>query len=442
MLESLTQRLTDSLRKLSGQATLTQGNIAEALEEIQRALLSADVHFRVAKEFVAKVKDAAIGQAVTQSVSPAQQFTKIVHDALVDLLGEDSSKELKEKPLRILMVGLHGAGKTTTCAKLGRLLKKQGYKPALIACDVYRPAAMDQLQTLAKKEDLLVYVDTSTKDVGRIAREGQEAMRAEGADLFIFDTAGRLHIDEPLVEEIKALRKGLDPQEVFFVADSALGQEAVQVCQSFHDAVPLTGIVLTKLDSDARGGAALSMKARTQVPIRYMGFGERPEDFSTFHADRMAQRILGMGDVVSLVEKAQEQLDQKEAERLAQRMQEAEFNFEDMLAQMRQMKRLGSLSSITKLMPGMSNLNIGDKEEKQMKRTEAIILSMTLKERREPRLLGAQPNRRSRIARGSGTQIRDVNALLKQHEQMKKMMKLFKGGGGKAKKLLSGFMGG
>ncbi len=435
MLEGLTQRLTESLRKLSGKSSLSESNIAESLEEIQRSLLAADVHFRVAKDFVAKVKAEALGQAVTQSVSPGQQFTKIVYDALVALFGD--SPTLKSKPVHILMVGLHGAGKTTTCAKLGRLLKKQGYRPALIACDLYRPAAIDQLRILAHKEGLLFYGEPQNKDVLSMAQNGLTAMQAAGADAFIFDTAGRLHIDAPLINEIKQLRERLAPEEIFFVADSALGQESVHICQTFHAATPLTGIILTKLDSDARGGAALSMKAMTQVPIRYMGHGEKAEDFSPFFADRMAQRILGMGDVVSLVEKAQDLLDQKETERLAARMEKAEFDFEDMLSQMQQMKRIGSLGSIAKLLPGMSALNVGEKEELKLKHSEAIIKSMNPKERRQPRLLEVS-SRRSRIAKGAGVHLREVNALLKQYETMKKFMKLF-GGGSKLKSLMGKF---
>ena len=308
-----------------------------------------------------------------------------------------------------MMIGLHGSGKTTTSGKLARLLKnKDNYTPALIACDIYRPAAIDQLKTLAESENTLFYSDRDEKDVTKIAKKGMAETKAQGANCFIFDTAGRLQIDTDLVSEIKRLKDSIMPDEILLVADAALGQEAVNIAQTFHEAVSCTGIVLTKLDGDARGGAALSMKSITGIPIKFMGTGEKSDAFEYFHPDRIASRILGMGDVVSLVEKAQESIDQNEAERLAKRMEKAEFNLDDFLKQMQQVKKMGSLGSIASMMPGMSNVTIGDKEEKKMAHTEAIILSMTAKERATPRLL--RGSRLTRIANGSGTKVSDVNA--------------------------------
>lgn len=404
--------------------------MADALKEVRSALLSADVHFKVARQFINDVKEKAVGQEVIKSVEPGQQLVKIINDELTALLGEGSQKVPTKKPLRVMMVGLHGSGKTTSSVKLARFLSKKGYqKPGLIACDVYRPAAIDQLENMAEREAFPVFADREQKNVPKIGKEGLKWAKNDDRDLVIFDTAGRLQIDNDLVEELVELKKTIQPDEVLLVADAALGQEAVNVAQHFHEAVALTGIVLTKLDGDARGGAALSMKSITGVPIKYMGTGEKPADFDLFHPERMAQRILGMGDVVSLVEKAQESVDQDEAQRLSERMMKGEMNFEDMLAQMRQIKKMGPLSGIMKMMPGMSGMEIGDAEEGKMKRTEAIILSMTPKERKQPQLLNA--SRRKRIADGSGMQVKDVNALIKQMQQMKKMMKQMRGPKGK-----------
>ena len=329
-----------------------------------------------------------------------------------------------------MMIGLHGSGKTTTSGKLAHLLKnKDNYTPALIACDIYRPAAIDQLKILAESENTLFYSDRDEKDVTKIAKKGMAETKSQGANCFIFDTAGRLQIDTDLVSEIKRLKNSIMPDEILLIADAALGQEAVNIAQTFHEAVSCTGIVLTKLDGDARGGAALSMKSITGIPIKFMGTGEKSDAFEYFHPNRIASRILGMGDVVSLVEKAQESIDQNEAERLAKRMEKAEFNLDDFLKQMQQVKKMGSLGSIASMMPGMSNVTIGDKEEKKMAHTEAIILSMTAKERATPRLL--RGSRLTRIANGSGTKVSDVNALLKQFSQMQKMMRMMRGSKGK-----------
>ncbi len=429
MFENLTESLSNAFRNLRGMGKLTEENMADALAEVRKALLSADVHFKVAREFTERVKQQCIGREVIKSITPAQQIVKIINDELVALLGGGENSLSPVRPLKIMMVGLHGSGKTTTSAKLAALLKKQGYSPALVACDVYRPAAIDQLEALGKLAGVPVYSDRSEKDVPALAKKFAQQAQAEGANAIIFDTAGRLQIDEDLIDEIKKLRAEVNPAEVLLVADAALGQEAVNVAKAFNEAVSLTGVVLTKLDGDARGGAAVSIKSVSGAPIKFAGVGEKISDIEVFHADRMAQRILGMGDVVSLVEKAQENLDMAEAEKMAEKLRKAEFDLEDFLAQMKQIKKLGSLGGIVKMLPGMGNINIGEKEERKMRQTEAIILSMTPKERRNPAILNAR--RRLRIANGSGTQVRDVNALLKQFEGMRKMMKMLKGDKGK-----------
>ena len=430
MLENLTQKITNALGNLRGSKKLTESNIADALKEVRQALLSADVHFKVAKEFIQEVQSKCIGEAIIESVSAREQVIKIINDSLVELLGADSASIEPKKPIRIMMIGLHGAGKTTSTAKLACLLKsKSNYVPALVACDIYRPAAIDQLELLAKNEGFIVHSDRNESDVSKIAKAGLEHAKQNQANCILFDTAGRLQIDDNLISEIQRLKKAIQPDEILLVADSALGQEAVNVAKTFHEAVQCTGIILTKLDGDARGGAALSMKAITGIPIKFIGTGEKTEDFEFFHPTRIASRILGMGDVVSLVEKAQETIDEAEAEQLAKKFERADFNLEDFLKQMQQIKKMGSMNSLVKMVPGMSGVEVGDKEEKKMARTEAIILSMTKQERTTPRLL--RGSRLSRIAKGSGTQMRDVNALLKQFSQMQKMMRMMKGSKGK-----------
>ena len=429
MFESLTDKLGSALRNLRGIGKLTEDNMAEALNEVRTALLSADVHFKVAREFIDRVKIACVGQEVLKSVTPGQQIVKIINDELTTLLGEGTTAISDHKPLKILMVGLHGSGKTTSSAKLGKLLKKRGYKPMVAACDIYRPAAIDQLEILAKQEELDFHADRDSKDVSAIGAAAIKASRADENDAIIFDTAGRLQIDEDLIEEVRKLRAEVQPDEVLLVADGALGQEAVNVAKTFNEALQLTGLILTKLDGDARGGAALSIKSITGVPIKFVGTGEKTEDFETFHPDRLASRILGMGDVVSLVEKAQENIDVEEAERMAEKMRKAEFDLEDFLSQMQQVKKMGSMQSIMGMMPGMNNVAVPDDAEKQMKRTESIIYSMTKQERRTPRLLNG--SRRQRIANGAGVKIVEVNQLMKQFQQMQKMMKMMKGGGSK-----------
>lgn len=440
MLETLSDRLGIALRNLRGQGKLSEENMAESLQEVRKALLAADVHFRVARDFIKRVEDAARGQAVLQSVTPGQMIVKIIHDELVDLLGEGATHLLEKKPLRVMLIGLQGSGKTTFAGKLALHLRKKGYRPALIALDVYRPAAIDQLETIARQNDFLFYGERDVNDVVGIAKRGWEWAKKEEADLIVFDTAGRLQIDETMLQEAGDIKKAVLPDETLLVGDAALGQEAVNVAKSFHETVPLTGIVLTKLDGDTRGGAALSMKAITGVPIKFLGTGEKVGDLEVFHPDRLAGRILGMGDVVSLVEKAQGAVDEKEAARMAEKLQRADFNFEDFLGQMQAMKKMGPLGGLLKMMPGMNNVEVGDAEEKKMKRTEALILSMTPQERRNPNILNG--SRRQRIARGAGLELRDLNALIKQFSQMKKMMKMMRGS--KAKKMMKrmGQMGG
>ena len=426
MFENLTEKLSSALRHLRGMGSLSEANMADALKEVRAALLAADVHFKVAREFIDRVQLQCAGQAVLKSVTPGQQVVKIIHDELVKLLGEGTTELAQKRPLKVLMVGLHGSGKTTSTAKLGKLLKKKGARPFVVACDVNRPAAIDQLEILAKQEELGFYGDRVSKDVPAIGARGLELALQQSADVILFDTAGRLQIDQDLIEEVKRLHAKVQPDEVLLVVDGALGQEAVNVAKAFHDALSLTGLVLTKLDGDARGGAALSIKAVTGVPIKFIGTGEKTADFEPFHPDRLASRILGMGDVVSLVEKVQENIDQQEAERMAEKMRKADFNLEDFLAQMQQVKKMGSMQSLMGMMPGMSGVQLPDDSEKQMKRTEAIIQSMTIQERRKPALLNGR--RRMRIAAGAGVQVLEVNQLIKQFEQMQKMMKMMKGG--------------
>ncbi len=426
MFESLTEKLTGALRNLRGTGTLSEANMADALKEVRAALLSADVHFKVARDFIDRVQLQCVGQAVLKSVSPGQQVVKIIHDELVKLLGEGTTELAAKRPLKVLMVGLHGSGKTTSTAKPGKLLKKKGARPFVVAGDVYRPAAIDQLEILAKQEELGFYCDRASKDVPAIGAKALQTALAQNADVILFDTAGRLQIDTDLIEEVKKLKAAVQPDEVILVADGALGQEAVNVAKAFHDALTLTGLILTKLDGDTRGGAALSIKSVTGVPIKFIGTGEKTENFEVFHPDRLASRILGMGDVVSLVEKAQENIDQAEAERMAEKMRKADFNLEDFLAQMQQVKKMGSMQSILGMMPGMSGVQLPGDADRQMKRTEAIIQSMTIQERRKPSLLNG--NRRIRIAKGAGVQVVEVNQLMKQFEQMQKMMKMMKGG--------------
>ena len=421
MFDSLSDKLQSVFKNLRGYGKLTEKNVADALREVRVALLEADVNYKVAKDFIERTKQRALGQEVLTSVTPGQQIVKVVHDELIALMGGETQVTPNYASGNWMMVGLHGCGKTTTCGKLAKLLSKNGRKPLLVACDVYRPAAIDQLETLGRQVQIPVFAVRDEKDVTKIAKQALSAAQAQGRDLVIFDTAGRLHIDEELVQELVRLRDLVKPQEILLVADAATGQEAVNIAEHFDKALGLTGIVLTKVDGDARGGAALSMRAVTGKPIKFAGVGEKLDDLEAFFPERMAGRILGMGDVVGLVEKAQESFDAKEAERLQEKIADQSLNLEDFLGQLQQLKKLGPLENLLGMLPGMGkmpDLSLGDS---QMKRVEAIVQSMTREERRRPEILNA--NRRTRIARGSGTSVTEVNDLLKQFNQMKRMMK-------------------
>ncbi len=428
MFNRLSDKLQDVFKDLRGQGAITETNINDALREVRLALLDADVHFKVAKDFIASVKEKALGEDVTRSVTPGQQIIKIFQDELIALLGGDSEPLNLDKPARILVVGLNGAGKTTSSAKLARWLKSQGRTPNLIACDLVRPAAIDQLVTLAGQVDVPVFApDPAEKDVLAVAKRAVAWGRENGGNVQIFDTAGRQEIDEPLIAEIKALKDYLNPQEVLLVCDAATGQQAVSVAEHFHAALGLTGIILTKLDGDARGGAALSLRAVTQRPIKFAGNGEKLDQFEPFHPDRLAGRILGMGDVVSLVEKAASAITEEDAARLERKLKSASFDLEDFLQQFKMLKRMGPLENLLGMIPGMGNLKDSSIDEGQMKRVEAIILSMTPKERARPEILNAR--RRQRVARGSGVTVTEVNTLLQRFGQMRKMMKKMSGSG-------------
>ena len=420
MFSQLGDRLQDIFKDLRGHGTISESNINEALRQVRLALLEADVDFQVAKNFIARVKEKALGEEVLRSVTPGQQIVKIFHDEMTILLGGDAAPLNLSEPGRILMVGLNGSGKTTSSAKLARLLKKQGRNPALIAVDLQRPAAIEQLATLGKQIDVPVFIpDPGEKEVRRAAAASLQWM--EHTDVKIFDTAGRQEIDQPLVEELKQLRDFLQPQEILLVVDAATGQQAVSVATHFNDALHITGIVLTKLDGDARGGAALSMREVTQRPIKFAGVGEKLDQFEIFVPDRLAGRILGMGDIVGFVEKAAEAVDEEEAARLERKLRTAKFDFNDFLAQFKMMRRLGPLENILGMLPGVSNVPGLSVDEKQLGRIEAIVLSMTLEERARPDILNGR--RRQRIARGSGRSVTEVNDLLQRFNQMRKLMK-------------------
>ncbi len=425
MFDSLSGRLQNAFKNLRGLGKISEANVGEALREVRLALLEADVNFKVARDFIERVKTKAIGQEVIQSIQPGQQIIKIIHDELVELLGSaNAGLQLSGNPSCVLLVGLHGSGKTTSSAKLGRLLHKQGRTPLLVGADVYRPAAMDQLEKLGQQLQLPVFIHQGQTDVLKIASEALAAARAANRNTLIFDTAGRLQIDEPLVQELARLRDLVKPQETLLVLDAATGQEAVNVAAHFDRALNITGAILTKLDGDARGGAALSLKAVTGKPIKFAGVGEKLEDFEPFHPERMASRILGMGDMVSLVEKAAEAMDLDEAQRLEEKMRRGQFTLEDFLDQLRQMKKLGPLESIVSLLPGGAEAIKGadlSKQEKEFKRMEAMICAMTPQERRNPHLLNAR--RRQRIAKGSGVTVTELNTLLNRFGQMQQMMK-------------------
>jgi signal recognition particle subunit SRP54 len=439
MFDSLSSKLQNAFRNLRGLGKISEGNVGEALREVRLALLEADVNFKVARDFIERVKARSLGAEVIQSVQPGQQIIKFVSDELTELLGStNSGLKLDASPSCILMVGLHGSGKTTSSGKLARLLQRQGRQPLLVAADVYRPAAMDQLETLGKQLEIPIFIKRGETDVLKIAREALEFARANSRNILIFDTAGRLQIDEPLVQELVRLRDLVKPQEILLVLDAATGQEAVNVATHFDQALNITGSILTKLDGDARGGAALSLKSVTGKPIKFAGVGEKLDEFEPFHPERMASRILGMGDVVSLVEKAAEAVNEEDAKRLEEKMRKGEFTLEDFLEQLRAMKKLGSLESIVKMLPGggdaLKQMDMG-KQEKEFKRMEGMVCAMTPQERKQPQILNAK--RRQRIARGSGVSVTEVNTMLNKFSQMQQMMKKM----GKFQKMM-GKMGG
>lgn len=435
MFDNLTEKLQHAFKNLRGLGKITEDNIGESLREVRMALLEADVNFKVARDFIERVKQKSLGQEVLLSVQPGQQIIKIIYDELVELLGENAEDlDTNSSPTSIMMVGLHGSGKTTSSGKLARYLNKQGKSPLLVAADVYRPAAMDQLKTLGNQLGLPVLVMPGETDVLKIARAAMEEARKTNRNVLIFDTAGRLQIDEPLVQELVRLRDLVKPQEILLVLDSATGQEAVNVATHFDKALNITGSILTKLDGDARGGAALSMKSVTGKPIKFMGVGEKLDDLEPFHPQRMASRILGMGDVVSLVEKAAEAVDEEEAKRMEEKMRKGQFTLEDFLSQLRQMKKLGPLDKLVGMLPGggemLKNADM-NKQEREFRRMEGIICAMTLAERRNTALLNAR--RRQRIAKGSGVTVAEVNNLLNRFSQMQQMFKKL----GKFQKMMS-----
>jgi signal recognition particle subunit SRP54 len=431
MFETLSNKFERIFKYLKGQGKLTEANIREALREVRMALLEADVHYKVAKDFVAAIGERAVGHEVLESLTPGQQVIKIVHETLTDLMGGSAEplRLLGRQPLVLLLVGLQGSGKTTTAAKLAHKLVRDRHKPCLIPADVYRPAAIDQLKTLGAHLQLPVYPSTTTQRPEEIAQEAAGFARQHGCDIVLVDTAGRLHVDTELMAELQRLKTILQPVEILLVADAMTGQDAVQVATSFHETLALTGIVLTKLDGDARGGAALSIRAVTGCPIKFIGVGEKVDALEVFHPERMSSRILGMGDMLTMIEKAQEAFDEKQALELADKFRTDSFTLEDFRDQLRQIKKLGSLEQILGMLPGMGMLKDLKKmqiDEKELVRTEAIINSMTGQERRDVDLINA--SRRRRIAAGSGTSVQDVNRLLKSYLESCKMMRQMTGG--------------
>ncbi|MFP4622712.1 MAG: signal recognition particle protein [Gemmatimonadota bacterium] len=446
MFDELSERLDTVLGRFRQRGLLTESTINEGLREIRRALLEADVNYQLARDFLDRVRERATGEQVLKSVKPGEQVVKIVHDELVELLGHDrvGLETAPSPPTVILLVGLQGSGKTTTAAKLARRLKREGKKPLLAALDVYRPAAIDQLETLGRQVDVPVFADRSEKKVGRLAERALEQARSERHRALILDSAGRLQIDEELMNELRRVKSVTDPTEVLLVADAMTGQEAVKIAEGFHEALGLSGVVLTKMDGDARGGAALSIKGMTGVPIKFVGIGERVDALDVFDPSRMADRILQRGDVVGLVERAQQSFDMDEAERLQKKVaEEGRFDLEDFLGALRQMQKLGPLEGLLGMLPGVNKkmLKQAKVDPKRLKHIEAIILSMTPEERARPKILNG--SRRARIARGSGRKVQEVNQLMKQFQQMQKMMKqMQKMGMGGMMKGLGGMGGG
>jgi len=431
MFENLTDKLQAVFRRLGKRGVLSEADVDEVLREIRLALLEADVHYKVVKDFIGRVRERAVGAEVAKSLSPAQQVIKIVHEELIETLGQPGRLELKgPTPYVIMLVGLQGSGKTTTVAKLARHLKQSGHLPLMVAGDTYRPAAITQLEVLGRQLELPVYSEGQQSSPPHICANGVREARRRGCDVIILDTAGRLQIDQEMMAELEAIRQAVKPIEMLLVADAMTGQEAVNIANGFHQHIGLTGLVLTKVDGDARGGAAISMRAVTGVPIKFLGTGEKTSALEVFHPDRLASRILGMGDVLTLIERAETAFDQEQAVRLERKLREASFDLEDFLEQLRQVKQMGPLSQILDMVPGIGKLARDISPEvtdQQFKRIEAIILSMTTEERRSPRIING--SRKKRIARGSGTTVQEVNALLNQFRQMQRMMKqLGKGG--------------
>ena len=429
MFESLGERLQNALHKIKGYGKITEDNISDMMREIRLALLEADVNYKVVKEFTNTVKEKALGEEVASSINPGELFVKIVKDELTELLGGESKPlNLNGNPATLMLVGLQGSGKTTTIGKLANFLrKKHSKKPLLVACDVYRPAAIDQLKQLGKQLNIEVY-DEGKNDPVQIALNAMKYAKENKFDYVLIDTAGRLHIDEELMAELDNIKNEINPDEILLVIDSMMGQDAINVITGFNDKLPLTGVILTKLDGDTRGGVALSVRHLTNVPIKFMGTSEKLDGLELFDPERMAGRILGMGDIISLVEKATEAIDEKEAERTAKRMQQGKFDLEDFLSTMKQVKKLGPLEKLIKMIPGAQKMGLTNVEidPKQLAHIEAIVLSMTPKERRKPEIIKA--SRKTRIAAGSGRSVQEVNKLLQQFEQMKKMMKQFTNG--------------
>ncbi len=450
MFENLSDKLQKAFKGLRGYGKLTPENIQDGLREVRLALLEADVNFKVVKDFISTISEQAVGQEVLESLTPGKQVIKIVHQELVELLGGQTEllKLDGKQPVVIMLAGLQGSGKTTTAAKLARLLKGKGRRPYLVPADVYRPAAINQLQVLGESVGVPVHPSETSQDPVDICNKALVAAEEQGLDTLIIDTAGRLHIDEELMDELRRINDQLQPAEILFVADAMTGQDAVTVADKFKADLALTGVVLTKMEGDARGGAALSIKKVTERPIKFVGVGEGMDALEVFHPDRQASRILGMGDVLSLIEKAEEVVDKKEAEKLAKKIQKSEFSLEDFRDQIQQIKKMGSLEQIMGMIPGLNKMkqmqNMGQPDESELVRTEAVINSMTLKERKNYRIINA--SRRVRIANGSGTSVQDVNRVIKSYSQMLKMMKKLRGrpgmmgmgGGRKRRKLPKG----
>ena len=427
MFQNLADKLSNAFKKFRSKGKLTEADVKEGMREVKLALLEADVSFKVVKDFVKRVTERAVGAQVLESLMPGQQVIKIVHEELIELMGKTQAKlEISSRPPTIvMMVGLQGAGKTTHSGKIAGLYKKQGKNPLLVACDVYRPAAIKQLQIVGSQLNIPVFADEKSKNPVAIAKNAVEFAKKNGNDMVFIDTAGRLHVDEVLMKELQDIKSTVGPTEILLVVDSMLGQDAVNVAESFNEMLDITGVVLTKLDGDTRGGAALSVRYVTGKPIKFVGTGEKLDTIEPFHPDRMASRILGMGDVLTLIEKAEEAYDKKQAEALEKKMRENSFTLTDYLEQMAQLKKMGSLESVMAMVPGMSGKDV-KVDEDMIVHTEAIILSMTVKERNNPDIINS--SRKKRIAKGSGTSVEDVNKLLKQFDQMKKLMKQMSSG--------------